>query len=114
MEKMLRVGALYGVYGPLLTDRQRELVEAYYWDDLSLSEIAENSGTSRQAVSDQLNRAVDKMEEWDRALGLLDKNRKTRETLRRVIERLTAVDSEESRSCAKELEELLSSDPETD
>ena len=57
MEKNLNVSILLDFYGAMLTEKQREAVEYYYNDDLSLSEIADNQGISRQGVRDAINRA---------------------------------------------------------
>lgn len=58
-----RMTMLYDFYGELLTDRQREFFDLYYNDDLSLSEIAENAGISRQGVRDVIVRAEAQMQE---------------------------------------------------
>lgn len=58
MEKNLHISALLDVYGAFLGDKQRRLAEHYYNDDLSLSEIAENEGITRQGVNDGIKRAV--------------------------------------------------------
>ena len=50
-----RMTMLFDFYGELLTDRQKEFYDLYYNEDLSLSEIAENYGISRQGVRDQVN-----------------------------------------------------------
>ena len=71
LEKMMHVALLYDFYGQLLTDRQRELVELYYLNDLSLGEIAEDQGISRQAVHDQLRRAGEALEGYEAKLGLV-------------------------------------------
>jgi len=54
---------LYDFYGDLLTDRQREFYDLYYNEDLSLAEIAENYGISRQGVRDVIVRAEAAMTE---------------------------------------------------
>lgn len=58
MEKDLHISALLDVYGAFLGEKQRRLAEHYYNDDLSLSEIAENEGITRQGVNDGIKRAV--------------------------------------------------------
>ncbi|MEA4941547.1 MAG: sigma factor-like helix-turn-helix DNA-binding protein [Oscillibacter sp.] len=58
-----RMTMLYDFYGELLTDRQKEFFDYYYNDDLSLSEIAENAGISRQGVRDVIVRAEAIMQE---------------------------------------------------
>lgn len=55
--KDLTVSSLLDVYGAFLNEKQREMVEYYYNDDLSLSEIAENAGITRQGVRDSIKRA---------------------------------------------------------
>jgi hypothetical protein len=62
---------LYDFYGELLTDRQREFFDFYYNDDLSLSEIAENAGISRQGVRDVIVRAEAQMQEIEDKTGLI-------------------------------------------
>lgn len=60
-----RMTMLYDFYGELLTDRQKEFFDYYYNDDLSLSEIAENAGISRQGVRDVIVRAEGIMQEFE-------------------------------------------------
>ena len=57
MSKNLLICDLLELYGPLLTAKQSHLLELYYFDDLSLSEIAENEGGSRQGAMDVIKRA---------------------------------------------------------
>ena len=54
MAKNLEIALLFDFYGEMLTDKQRDVVELYYNDDLSLSEIAENEGITRQGVRDSI------------------------------------------------------------
>ena len=56
MGKNLYISSLLDVYGEFLSDKQRKITEHYYNDDLSLSEIAENEGITRQGVSDFIKR----------------------------------------------------------
>lgn len=58
-----RMAMLFDFYGDLLTDRQREFFDLYYNEDLSLAEIAENYGISRQGVRDVIVRAENTMTE---------------------------------------------------
>ena len=62
---------LFDFYGDILTDRQRELFDLYYNEDLSLAEIAENCGISRQGVRDVIVRAEAAMNELEDKTGLL-------------------------------------------
>ncbi len=65
MAKNLKIGALLDVYGTFLSEKQRTLTEHYYNDDLSLSEIAENEGTTRQAVRDIIHRTTVLLEKYE-------------------------------------------------
>lgn len=58
-------------YQDLLTEKQRNIIAAYFQYDLSLSEIAENEGISRAAVADALNKSIEKMKELEALLGLI-------------------------------------------
>lgn len=85
--KKLDVSVLLDFYGALLTDKQRAILCMYYNDDFSLSEIAENEGSSRQAVQDLLRRSESKLNEWESSLKLLERFRKTEYALG-LIEKL--------------------------
>ena len=71
MKKNLGVSDLIDVYGELLTDKQRDMLELYYNDDLSLSEIAEHYDITRQGVHDSIKRGEESLREYERVLGLL-------------------------------------------
>ena len=58
-----RMTMLFDFYGELLTDRQKEFFDLYYNNDLSLAEIAENAGISRQGVRDAIVRAENQIED---------------------------------------------------
>ncbi len=69
MEKNLYVSALLDVYGEFLSEKQRSLVELYYNDDLSLGEIAENEGITRQGVRDIVKRAEQQLYRFEEECG---------------------------------------------
>lgn len=62
---------LYDFYGDLLTDKQREYYDLYHNEDLSLSEIAENVGITRQGVQDIISRAENTLMETERKIGII-------------------------------------------
>ncbi|HEY8487817.1 MAG TPA: YlxM family DNA-binding protein [Thermaerobacter sp.] len=70
LERSLRLHGLYDLYRGLLTPRQQDVFELYHWQDLSLGEVAEHLGISRQAVHDLLRRGEALLEEAEGALGL--------------------------------------------
>ena len=65
-----RMTMLYDFYGELLTERQKEFFDLYYNEDLSLAEIAENAGITRQGVRDAIKRAEAQLLEMEDRLGL--------------------------------------------
>ena len=86
---------LFDFYGDLLTDKQREYYDLHYMSDLSLFEIAEMNGTSRQAVWDIIRRAEQTLREIENKTGLVARAMQRREA-RAEIARLaeTLPDSE--------------------
>jgi len=70
MPKNLDVAVLLDFYGEMLTAKQREFIECYYNDDLSLAEIAANEGITRQGVRDAIKRAEAQLFEMEERLGL--------------------------------------------
>ncbi len=76
IEKREEVIALFDVYGSLLTEKQQEYFSSYYFDDLSLSEIASNYDISRNAVFDQIKKAINNLEKYESNLKVLEKNNK--------------------------------------
>lgn len=71
MERNVRMSWLLGLYGRALTSRQAELLQQHYDEDLSLGEIAQKEGISRQGVHDAIRRGEGALEEMERQLGLL-------------------------------------------
>ena len=71
MEKNVELCLLLDFYGKMLTDRQREIMILYYEDNLSLTEIADELGISKQAVSDSIKRSEKVLYETEDKLFLL-------------------------------------------
>ena len=84
MAKNLEISLLFDFYGDMLTDKQRDVVELYYDDDLSLSEIAENEGITRQGVRDSIKRAEAQLLDMEERLGLVRRFRKMREKAEQI------------------------------
>lgn len=101
MEEAVQIGLLYEVYGFMLTETQRALCEAYYYDDLSLSEIAEWREISKQAVSTQLSRAVEKMTYFETHLGILKSEQCAKDALP-ILEQAIRTLSADEASCARQ------------
>ena len=76
MDNLIYYSELYDIYGGLLTDTQRKYFEDYYFQNLSLSEMAENYSVSRNAVFKQIHVVVDKLEFYEGILHLREKREK--------------------------------------
>lgn len=74
MENTIRMALLFDFYGPLLTDRQQDVFQMYFHEDLSLGEVGEELGVSRQAIYDIVKRAGTILEEFENKLGLVEKH----------------------------------------
>ncbi len=70
VERKLRMGWLLDFYGGFLTDRQQAFLDLHYNQDLSLAEIAEQEGISRQGVHDAIRRGETVLSEMEERLGL--------------------------------------------
>jgi len=80
-ETALKMTMLFDFFGELLTEKQREYFDLYHNEDLSLSEIAEQSGISRQGVHDIIARAEKTLDEIERKTGVVKRWLYTREML---------------------------------
>ena len=69
-EKNLEIGYLLDFYGELLPERRRDIMDLYYNDDLSLAEIAEQMGITRQAVRDSIKKTEVELFFYEEKLGL--------------------------------------------
>ncbi|HIY72465.1 MULTISPECIES: YlxM family DNA-binding protein [Intestinimonas] len=81
-----RMAMLYDFYGDLLTDRQKEFYDLYYNEDLSLAEIAENYGITRQGVRDVIVRAEAYLTEIEDKTGLIRRFHTMQGQLREVAD----------------------------
>lgn len=90
VEKTLKISLLMDLYGPLLTDKQRDVLDQYYNLDLSLSEIAENQKTSRQGVHDIVKRTYNNLMDYEDKLNLLEKFIKREKVKKRLIKELSS------------------------
>lgn len=73
MNDLLEQALLYDFYGELLTDRQKEIYEQFVLEDLSLGEIAQEAGISRQGVHDLVKRCNKLLEGYEEKLHLVEK-----------------------------------------
>ena len=90
LEKTVRFNRLMDFYGELLNARQQRAATAYFAENLSLAEIAEETGISRQGVSDLLSRTEKKLEEFEEKLQLLEKYDKRQELIEKLSAEITS------------------------
>jgi hypothetical protein len=84
MEKIVEQGMLYDFYGELLTPHQRRIYEDVVFNDMSLSEIAEEQGISRQGVHDLIKRCDKTLTEYERKLKLVAKFHQTQKMVEEI------------------------------
>lgn len=86
MEKLIEQGILYDFYGELLTEHQRKIYEDAVYNDMSLSEIAEEAGISRQGVHDLIRRCDKTLLSYERRLHLVEKFAGAKEKINEIME----------------------------
>lgn len=84
-------------YGSLLTEKQRDTLELYFQDDLSLSEISELKNISRQGVRENLWQGIRTLVEYEKKLGIVEKTERLKERLEKFIEEENLSDAAKSR-----------------
>jgi predicted DNA-binding protein YlxM (UPF0122 family) len=112
LAKDLEISLLLDYYGSVLTEKQRKVVACYYNDDLSLSEIAQNEGITRQGVRDAIKRGEAQLRDMEKDLGLLKKSRERMAAYARVRQYAEHVRDYNSRfvydrSITEQIENLL-------
>lgn len=105
MEKIVEQGMLYDFYGELLTPHQRRIYEDVIVNDMSLSEIAEEQGISRQGVHDLVRRCDRILEEYERKLGLVQKFHETRRKAQEIRQAVGAYRESQDAGLLLEIEQ---------
>lgn len=82
----VRLNILFDYYGELLTDKQQSFFRDYYFDNLTLQEIADNYDISRNAVHKTLSVIIDKLEYYEQKLKLYEKSIKIKELISNLDE----------------------------
>lgn len=88
MSKDLTIAMLHDFYGELLTEKQSRAIDLYYNEDLSLAEIAEPLGVTRQGVRDAIKRGEKQLLEYEEKLGLITRFLNVGEKLDEVLKGL--------------------------
>ncbi len=98
LDKTIEISMLFDYYGKLLTDKQRKIIDLYYYQDLSLGEIAENLDISRQGVYDHLNRAENTLKSYEDKLQLVKRNKKNIGIINELIRHIKDNDEIENKT----------------
>ena len=103
-----RMAMLFDFYGDMLTERQREFYDLYDNEDLSLSEIAENYGISRQGVRDVIVRAEATLTELEDKTGIIRRFHVMQDQLKNVQRAVTDIGQRNTQQCQdEEIENLV-------
>ncbi len=94
MAKDLSLVLLLDCYGELLTERQRDIAEMYFNEDLSLTEIAETRGITRQAVRDSIRHSEQTLLETEEKLGMAERIIGMRDCLEKIVQHCGDADTE--------------------
>lgn len=109
MEDRVEVSLLMDLYKPLLTEKQKNIMELYFEDDLSLAEIAELNNTSRQAIHDLLKRCCKQLLTYEDKLSLLQKSMNREEKIIKLLKNFKekySISDKEYDMLKEELEDL--------
>ena len=88
MEKKVQLSMLCEIYGSLLTKKQLNVLNDYCNEDLSISEIAENNNTTRQAINDIVKKGESKLLEYESGLGIMKKTMKQEKQIQMILAEL--------------------------
>ena len=102
IEQVIKISQLYDFYSELLSDKQKQYLNDYYFNDLSLTEISENYNISKQAVSNNIKRTVLELEQFEEKLNLIKLNNQRLFLLNEI--KKSTNDTEASTSATSEAE----------
>ncbi len=106
MEAKLKQAYLYDFYGELLNSHQRKVYEDFYFNDLSLGEIAEEEGISRQGVHDLVKRSSRALEGYEQKLHLVDKFLYIRDKVGEIQRLARSYDQKNQQEIKTEIEKI--------
>lgn len=107
MEERVQLSILLDIYAELLTEKQRDIMDIYYNDDLSLAEISELTNTSRQAVHDIIKRCNKLLLQYEEKLGLMKQKLKMEEVKNSLLKWIDLLNSDENRDRLEEMKKYI-------
>lgn len=81
IEERVKIAVLVKYYGKLLTEKQRTIIAMYVDNNLSLAEVSDELGVSRQAVKDALDKALSSLEKYEQELGFVERDKKLKDII---------------------------------
>ena len=107
-EKNLEIGFLLDFYGDVLSERKKDVLDLYYNADLSLAEIADEIGISRQGVRDLIKKAEEELHFYEEKLGLAKRSQAAQQQAEHLLSLLQeSGEKGEIRQAAEELASLV-------
>ena len=106
MEEKIELGFLYDFYGELLNEHQRRIYEDFVLNDLSLGEIAQEEGISRQGVRDLVKRCTKKLSDYERKLHLVEKFMSVKQDVERIRVLSEAFSEQNKQEVIREIREI--------
>ncbi len=107
MKKNLEIATLLDLYGPLLSEKQKNAIEGYYFDDLSLTEIGENCEISRQGVSELIKRAEGFLHKAEDTLHLVKIQQDSRDVLLQIKSAVLSNDKDKALILTDKLQNII-------
>lgn len=95
MKEIFAKGMLFDFYGELLTPHQRQVYSDAVFNDMTLSELSEEYGVSRQSIHDLIKRCDKQLDEYEMKLGLVSKFNKVKENVTKMDEILEEISKED-------------------
>ena len=93
MKKKVKMSMLNELYGNMLTDKQRQCIDDYYNNDLSLTEIAQNNNITRQGVRDIIKKGEKKLLKYEEKLAFMNKTLKQKKKIEKILVELTKIEN---------------------
>jgi len=108
LQKTIEISVLYDYYNQLLTEKQSDIIDLYYNQDLSLGEIAEEFNISRQAVYDMLKRTEKLLYQYEEKLGFIELLKTKNQKISRILDRVIELENKLNLDSHEELQQKIS------
>lgn len=107
MKERIQISILMDVYGNLLTDKQKNIMDLYYNCDLSLGEIAEHTDTTRQAVYDIIRRCHKILFQYEEKLSLANQKTKLEKVKKNILQNLDLLENSDNKELVNNMKKYI-------